>query len=92
MMPYISVEKVGGEAVIRVRVSRITKYIKLFPLNRKGCLQAGEYLFNSGAIMWSKSSSVNWPRDVNPRCRLRDVGELICMGFLNAKNKRGSVQ
>ena len=51
-----------------------------FPLTVKGCRDAGKYLYESGQMSWSCSSSVDFPREIKPSFR-RDVRELILEGY-----------
>lgn len=56
-----------------------------FPLDRNGCIAAGKLLFDIGAEHWRCSSSVDFPADIVPRCRL-DVRNLVADGYHAAFN------
>lgn len=56
-----------------------------FSLDQNGCAAAGKLLFDIGAQHWRCSSSVDFPDEVVPQCRL-DVRELVAAGYREAFN------
>lgn len=81
--PFVTVTKVLGKPVVQVRIG--TEIVN-YPLTRVGCLNAGRAIQASGAESWQNSSSVDFPQEVKPGCRL-DVREIMSEGFQAAFNK-----
>lgn len=75
--PFVRIEKHKGDVVILVEY---TNRKKRYPLTQRGCIQAGEELFKSGAESWMNSSSVDFPRQFK-KWFAGDVRELMALGF-----------
>lgn len=78
--PFVSVDKVKGVAVVKVRIGDKHRH---YPLTKVGCRTAGKELFEAGAESWMNSSSVDFPHEVKRGFR-HDVHELMTEGFRTA--------
>ncbi len=80
MDPFVSITRREGKAVVQVRVGAEGAH---FPLTQAGCLAAGRHiykLFDGKVDHWLNSSSVDFPQEYRPGCRL-DVRGLMSEGF-----------
>lgn len=81
--PYLSVKERKSKPILEVCFDNC---LLDFPLTKKGCIQAGRYLWSINTERWQYASSVDFPQTVKPRCKL-DIRELIDQGFNQEKTK-----
>lgn len=79
---------IAGKNPLRVEMTDANGNItmsKRFPLDRDSCMAVGKLLFDLGAEHWSCRSSIDFPEEIVPRCRL-DIRELVLRGYHKAYN------
>ena len=84
MRYLVSVEKHDDKPCVKVKCG--DNACQRYPLTKKGCLQAGRDLFAEGQESWMNSSSVDFPQEVKPGCKL-DVRELMSEGYRQAADE-----